>query len=56
MSGTVFAAIIGTLAMLAAYLMKRVIDYLLPPGRHWRLLDGLSIENGTPQEQEEDGV
>ena len=36
---------VGIVAPTALYVGKRIVDYLLPPGRHWPLLDPLSQDN-----------
>lgn len=52
MSGAWLAFWIGIGAPTSLYLSKRILDYLLPPGRHWPLFDRFS----QPNEQEEEDV
>lgn len=50
MSSGTFAVIVGALSVLGTYLGKRLIDYVLPPNRHWGLLERYSHRNDDTEE------
>lgn len=54
MSGATFAILVGGLMALATYMGKRLVDYILPPDRHWTILDRWSRPNTkeTPDDVE----
>lgn len=52
MSGAWVAFWIGIGAPTTLYLTKRLLDYVLPPGRHWPWLDRFSTPNKEEVEEE----
>jgi hypothetical protein len=43
---------IGTLIGLGVFILLRVVDYLLPKGRHLRWIDRFTTLNDQPEDEE----
>lgn len=52
MTASLFAVIIGALSIGLAYLLKRLVDYVLPPDRHWVWMDKYSKPNHSSSDIE----
>lgn len=45
MNSVTIAVLVGASATIGTYLAKRIIDYILPPDRHWPGLDRWTRKN-----------
>ena len=45
MSSASIAVLVGAAVTIGTYLAKRIIDYVLPPDRHWPGLDRWTVKD-----------